>query len=43
MNVIGIILVVAVLGAVGYFAWWGIQRTLADNAGKNRRARRKRR
>ncbi|MDP5172901.1 MAG: hypothetical protein NWR72_21870 [Bacteroidia bacterium] len=35
-----ILIVVGLLGAGGYFAWWAIQRTLTDDAGKGRRARR---
>ncbi|MEM6763760.1 MAG: hypothetical protein AAF824_12300 [Bacteroidota bacterium] len=40
-NVITGILVVALLAAGIYFAYWGIQKTLADTSGRNRAARRK--
>ena len=40
-NMITGILVVALLAGGIYFAYWGIQRTLADTSGRNRSARRK--
>jgi threonine/homoserine/homoserine lactone efflux protein len=46
MGTTGIILLILILGGGAYFAYWGIQRTLAEDVGKNRnqkRAYRKRR
>lgn len=40
MNIIGIIFLVILLGAGGYFAVWAMKKTLADDTGKNRRERR---
>ncbi|MDW3649271.1 MAG: hypothetical protein R8P61_19540 [Bacteroidia bacterium] len=40
MNALGIILTLAVVAGGFYFAYWAIKRTLADDAGKNRRQRR---
>lgn len=41
MEIVTTILVLAIIGAGGWFAYWGIQRTLNDNAGANRSQRRK--
>ena len=40
MDTIGIILTLAIIAGVGYFAYWGIKRTLADDTGKTRKQRR---
>ena len=40
MEIVGTILIIAVIGGGGYLAWWAIQRTLADEGGRNRRSRR---
>ncbi|MEM7367650.1 MAG: hypothetical protein AAF587_03545 [Bacteroidota bacterium] len=40
MNIIGIIFLIVLLGAGGYFAVWAMKKTLADDTDKNRRQRR---
>jgi cbb3-type cytochrome oxidase subunit 3 len=41
MNFAGTLVLIAVLGAVGYFAYWAIQRTMKDSGKSIDRRQRK--
>ena len=42
MNTLSILVILALAGGSVYFAYWGIQRTLKEDGGKNRRGNRRR-
>jgi len=41
MDWITVVFLIAIIGGGSYFAYWGVQRTLKEDTGKNRRTRRK--
>ena len=40
MNLLGTLVLIALLAGGGYFAFWAIKRTLADDTNKSRKQRR---
>ena len=42
MNLLNTLVVLALIGGTIYLTYWAIQKTLKEETGKNRRARRKR-
>ncbi len=42
MDWVTAVLLVLIIGGGSYFAYWGVQRTLKEETGKTKRARRKR-